>query len=112
MWNRPSLFLFHLFIENVSGQLKDQASDVEEGHQAILSDLAVVRGNAQDIFQKMGNFFYIIIKIPCEMWMSQISMKYFSLVTSLCLYWYYFYCGLLELRSLGSLQTTVYTGQG
>ncbi|KAA0724088.1 Protein brambleberry [Triplophysa tibetana] len=40
-------------MENVSGQLKDQASDVEEGHQAILSDLAVVRGNAQDIFQKM-----------------------------------------------------------
>ncbi|XP_055048607.2 protein brambleberry [Misgurnus anguillicaudatus] len=40
-------------MENVSSQLKDQASDVDEGHQAILNDLAVVRGNAQDIFQKM-----------------------------------------------------------
>ncbi|KTG46222.1 hypothetical protein cypCar_00014491 [Cyprinus carpio] len=40
-------------MENVSGQLKDQSAEVQEGHQAILEDLAVVRGSAQDIYEKM-----------------------------------------------------------
>ncbi|XDV52498.1 hypothetical protein PO909_021225 [Leuciscus waleckii] len=40
-------------MENVSGQLKDQTAEVQEGHQAILEDLAVVRGSAQDIYHKM-----------------------------------------------------------
>lgn len=40
-------------MENVSGQLKDQTAEVQEGHQAILEDLAVVRGSAQDIYEKM-----------------------------------------------------------
>ncbi|XP_059402316.1 protein brambleberry-like isoform X1 [Carassius carassius] len=40
-------------MENVSGQLKDQSAEVQEGHQAILKDLAVVRGSAQDIHEKM-----------------------------------------------------------
>uniref|UniRef100_A0A672K8Q1 Brambleberry n=1 Tax=Sinocyclocheilus grahami TaxID=75366 RepID=A0A672K8Q1_SINGR len=40
-------------MENVSGQLKDQSAEVQEGHQAILDDLAVVRGSAQDIYEKM-----------------------------------------------------------
>lgn len=50
---------FHLwctFTENVSGQLKDQTAEVQEGHQAILDDLAVVRGSAQDIYHKMGDY--------------------------------------------------------
>uniref|UniRef100_A0A671QJ72 Protein brambleberry-like n=1 Tax=Sinocyclocheilus anshuiensis TaxID=1608454 RepID=A0A671QJ72_9TELE len=38
---------------NVSGQLKGQSAEVQEGHQAILDDLAVVRGSAQDIYEKM-----------------------------------------------------------
>ncbi|XP_051548350.1 protein brambleberry-like [Myxocyprinus asiaticus] len=40
-------------MENVSGQMKDQAAEVQDGHQAILADLAVVRGSAQDIYDKM-----------------------------------------------------------
>ncbi|XP_050955459.1 protein brambleberry [Labeo rohita] len=40
-------------MENVSGQLKNQSAEVQEGHQAILDDLAVVRGSAQDIYEKM-----------------------------------------------------------
>lgn len=41
-------------IENVSEQLKGQGTDVQEGHQAILNDLAEVRGRAQEIYSKMG----------------------------------------------------------
>ncbi|XP_063053216.1 protein brambleberry isoform X2 [Engraulis encrasicolus] len=40
-------------MENVSEQLKTQGSDVQDGHQAILDDLAQVRGRAQDIYSKM-----------------------------------------------------------
>ncbi|KAM9495788.1 protein brambleberry-like isoform 1-T2 [Clarias gariepinus] len=40
-------------IENVSEQLKGQGTDVQEGHQAILDDLAEVRGRAQEIYTKM-----------------------------------------------------------
>ncbi|XP_053498093.1 protein brambleberry isoform X2 [Ictalurus furcatus] len=40
-------------IENVSEQLKGQGTDVQEGHQAILNDLAEVRGRAQEIYSKM-----------------------------------------------------------
>lgn len=40
-------------MENVSEQLKTQGSDVQDGHQAILDDLAEVRGRAQDIYSKM-----------------------------------------------------------
>ncbi|XP_026996723.2 protein brambleberry isoform X2 [Tachysurus fulvidraco] len=40
-------------IEVVSEQLKGQGTDVQEGHQAILNDLAEVRGRAQEIYSKM-----------------------------------------------------------
>uniref|UniRef100_A0A8C1U2T4 Brambleberry n=1 Tax=Cyprinus carpio TaxID=7962 RepID=A0A8C1U2T4_CYPCA len=40
-------------MENVSGQLKGQSAEVQEGHKAILDDLAMVRGSAQDIYEKM-----------------------------------------------------------
>ncbi|XP_066525913.1 protein brambleberry isoform X2 [Hoplias malabaricus] len=40
-------------MENVSEQLKGQGSEVQEGHQAILDDLAEVRGRAQEIYSKM-----------------------------------------------------------
>ncbi|KAF7702002.1 protein brambleberry [Silurus meridionalis] len=40
-------------IENVSEQLKGQGTDVQEGHQAILDDLAEVRGRALEIYSKM-----------------------------------------------------------
>ncbi|TSK13382.1 Protein brambleberry [Bagarius yarrelli] len=40
-------------IENVSEQLKGQGTDVQEGHQTILNDLAEVRGRAQEIYSKM-----------------------------------------------------------
>ncbi|KAJ8278214.1 hypothetical protein GJAV_G00085160 [Gymnothorax javanicus] len=40
-------------MENVSEQLKGQGSDLHEGHQAILDDLAEVRGRAQDIYSKI-----------------------------------------------------------
>ncbi|XP_062858781.1 protein brambleberry [Trichomycterus rosablanca] len=40
-------------IENVSEQLKGQGTDVQEGHQSILHDLAEVRGRAQEIYSKM-----------------------------------------------------------
>ncbi|KAI5627108.1 protein brambleberry precursor [Silurus asotus] len=39
--------------ENVSEQLKGQGTDVQEGHQAILDDLAEVRGRALEIYSKM-----------------------------------------------------------
>ncbi|XP_035270987.1 protein brambleberry isoform X2 [Anguilla anguilla] len=40
-------------MENVSEQLKGQGSDLQEGHRAILDDLAEVRGRAQDIYSKI-----------------------------------------------------------
>ncbi|KAI1888808.1 hypothetical protein AGOR_G00172560 [Albula goreensis] len=40
-------------IENVSEQLKGQGSELHDGHQAILDDLAEVRGRAQDIYGKI-----------------------------------------------------------
>ncbi|XP_036431371.1 LOW QUALITY PROTEIN: protein brambleberry [Colossoma macropomum] len=40
-------------MENVSEQLKGQGTEVQEGHQAILDDLAEVRGRAQEIYSKM-----------------------------------------------------------
>ncbi|XP_076863218.1 protein brambleberry isoform X2 [Brachyhypopomus gauderio] len=40
-------------MENVSEQLKGQGTDVQEGHRAILHDLAEVRGRAQEIYSKM-----------------------------------------------------------
>ncbi|XP_048114065.1 protein brambleberry isoform X2 [Alosa alosa] len=43
-------------MENVSEQLQAQGSEVQDGHQAILDDLAEVRGRAQDIYSKIeGN---------------------------------------------------------
>ena len=47
------LFAF-FFLENVSEQMKGQGSEVQEGHKAILDDLAEVRGRAQDIYSKIG----------------------------------------------------------
>ncbi|XP_062308838.1 protein brambleberry [Osmerus eperlanus] len=40
-------------MENVSEQMKGQGSEVQEGHKAILDDLAEVRGRAQDIYSKI-----------------------------------------------------------
>ncbi|XP_022528032.1 protein brambleberry [Astyanax mexicanus] len=40
-------------MENVSEQLKGQGTEVQEGHRAILDDLAEVRGRAQEIYSKM-----------------------------------------------------------
>ncbi|XP_072527951.1 protein brambleberry [Salminus brasiliensis] len=40
-------------MENVSEQLKGQGAEAQEGHQAILDDLAEVRGRAQEIYSKM-----------------------------------------------------------
>ncbi|XP_030621146.1 protein brambleberry [Chanos chanos] len=40
-------------MENVSKQLKGHGSEVQEGHQAILDDLAEVRGRAQDMYSKI-----------------------------------------------------------
>ncbi|MBN3309966.1 BMBL protein, partial [Amia calva] len=40
-------------MENVSERLKGQGSELQEGHQAILADLAEVRGHAQDIYKKI-----------------------------------------------------------
>ncbi|XP_041696159.2 protein brambleberry isoform X2 [Coregonus clupeaformis] len=41
-------------MENVSEQLKDQGSEVQEGHKAILDDLAEVSGRTKDIYSKIG----------------------------------------------------------
>lgn len=41
-------------LESVSDQLKGQGSEVQEGHQAIIEDLADVRDRAQDIYHKIG----------------------------------------------------------
>ncbi|XP_028814679.1 protein brambleberry isoform X2 [Denticeps clupeoides] len=40
-------------MENMTEQLKGQGSEVNQGHQAIMEDLAEVRGRAQDIYSKM-----------------------------------------------------------
>uniref|UniRef100_A0A8C8F5T8 Brambleberry n=1 Tax=Oncorhynchus tshawytscha TaxID=74940 RepID=A0A8C8F5T8_ONCTS len=42
-------------MENVSEQLKDQRSEVQEGHKALLDDLAEVSGRAKDIYSKMDH---------------------------------------------------------
>eukprot|EP00063_Salmo_salar_P003888 XP_013978723.1 PREDICTED: protein brambleberry-like isoform X1 [Salmo salar] len=42
-------------MENVSEQLKDQGSEVQEGHKAILDDLAEVSGRAKDIYSKIDH---------------------------------------------------------
>ncbi|XP_061096384.1 protein brambleberry [Conger conger] len=42
-----------LRMENVTEQLKGQGSDLQDGHKAILDDLAEVRGRAQDIYSKI-----------------------------------------------------------
>lgn len=49
---RPSAVCVPL--EDVSDQLKGQGSEVQEGHQAIIQDLADVRDKAQDIYHKIG----------------------------------------------------------
>lgn len=46
------VFLFHL--ENVTKHLQIQSSEVQDGHKAIVDDLADVRHQAQDIYQKIG----------------------------------------------------------
>lgn len=43
------------FLENVSEHLEIQGSEVQENHQSIVKDLADVRHQAQDIYQKIGN---------------------------------------------------------
>ncbi|KAG7268747.1 hypothetical protein CRUP_034581 [Coryphaenoides rupestris] len=42
-------------MEDVSDQLKGQGSEVQEGHQAIIQDLADVRDKAQDIYHKIDH---------------------------------------------------------
>lgn len=42
-------------LENVSEHLQVQGSEVQDSHKAIVKDLADVRHQAQDIYQKIGN---------------------------------------------------------
>lgn len=54
------LFFFFLnvtffFLENVSENLQIQGSEMQDSHKAIVKDLADVRHQAQDIYQKIGN---------------------------------------------------------
>ncbi|MGH0128164.1 UNVERIFIED_CONTAM: hypothetical protein FKN15_002972 [Acipenser sinensis] len=42
-------------MDNVSKHLKGQSEDLQEGHQAILADLAEVRSRAQDIYSKIDS---------------------------------------------------------
>lgn len=44
-----------MILENVSEHLQSQGSEVQENHQSIVKDLAHVRHQAQDIYQKIGN---------------------------------------------------------
>lgn len=46
----------HLFLENVSEHLQIQGSEVQDSHKAIVKDLADVRHQAQDIYQKIGKW--------------------------------------------------------
>lgn len=58
------LFYFSFVcLENVSEQLKGQGTSVQNGHQAILNDLAEVRGRAQEIYSKMGEYFYSVLPL-------------------------------------------------
>lgn len=43
------------FLENVSENLQNQGSEMQDSHKAIVKDLADVRHQAQDIYQKIGN---------------------------------------------------------
>lgn len=51
---RSSFKLFSFLLENVSEHLQIQSSEVQDGHKAITDDLAEVRNQAQDIYQKIG----------------------------------------------------------
>lgn len=63
VWNdiyNLSFFFFFLnvtffFLENVSENLQIQGSEMQDSHKAIVKDLADVRHQAQDIYQKIGN---------------------------------------------------------
>lgn len=46
----------HLFLENVSEHLQIQGSEVQDSHKVIVKDLADVRHQAQDIYQKIGKW--------------------------------------------------------
>lgn len=45
---------FLLDPENVSERLQVQSSEVQDGHRVIVEDLADVRQQAQDIYQRIG----------------------------------------------------------
>lgn len=55
----PFFFFFFnvkfFFLENVSENLQIQGSEMQDSHKAIVKDLADVRHQAQDIYQKIGN---------------------------------------------------------
>lgn len=53
-----TLFFYFLFfiLENVSEHLQIQGSEVQDSHKAIVKDLADVRHQAQDIYQKIGKW--------------------------------------------------------
>lgn len=63
VWNdiyNLSFFFFFFnvtffFLENVSENLQIQGSEMQDSHKAIVKDLADVRHQAQDIYQKIGN---------------------------------------------------------
>lgn len=63
VWNdiyNLSFFFFFFnvtffFLENVSENLQNQGSEMQDSHKAIVKDLADVRHQAQDIYQKIGN---------------------------------------------------------
>lgn len=49
-------FLHVVLLENVSENLQIQGSEVQNSHKAIVKDLADVRHQAQDIYQKIGKW--------------------------------------------------------
>lgn len=54
----------------MSEHLQIQGSEVQENHQSIVKDLADVRHQAQDIYQKIGNkylnlFPYLFFFLDC-----------------------------------------------
>lgn len=51
-----STLFFFFILENVSKHLQIQGSEVQDSHKAIVKDLADVRHQAQDIYQKIGKW--------------------------------------------------------
>ncbi|XP_033821073.2 protein brambleberry [Periophthalmus magnuspinnatus] len=65
-------------MENVSEHLQVQSSDVQDGHQAIVKDLADVRHQAQDIYHKIDSSMVEFLQ-----YQDQTSQYYSDLMTKL-----------------------------